>query len=96
MNQNSRIGWAKPSLHGGYRHQFCLVLILVTRFFNEKTCHQGVYISKIPLLAQVTLIVLNELSDEPHNAWIKCFSSRNLEKQKVFIALGKIKKGYLL
>jgi hypothetical protein len=70
-------------------------LATLKRFFYEKTCHQGVYISRLPLLVHVTLIVLNELSDEPHNAWIKCFSNRNLEKQKAFIALGKIKKGFI-
>ena len=65
------------------------------RFSYEKTCHQGVYHSASPLLEHVTLIVLNELSNDPHNAWIKCFASRNLEKQKAFISLRQTKKGFI-
>jgi hypothetical protein len=48
------------------------------------TEYKGVYRSQYPLLSQVTLLSLNQLSDEPHNAWVKCFASRLDEKQKAF------------
>jgi hypothetical protein len=48
------------------------------------TKHDGVYQSDYPLLDKITLLSLNELSDEPHNAWVKFFASRMAEKQKAF------------
>ena len=53
-------------------------------FFYQPSQCKGVYFSKLPLFRHVILIVLNELSNEPHNAWIKCFASRRLEKKKAF------------
>ena len=44
----------------------------------------GVYQSDYQLLKNITLISLNKLSDMPHNAWIKCFASRQQEKSKAF------------
>ena len=41
----------------------------------------GVYHSKNTFLEDILLILLNELSDEPHNAWIKCFASKKKEKK---------------
>ncbi|QTA78289.1 Uncharacterized protein dnl_05100 [Desulfonema limicola] len=41
-------------------------------FPSEKS---GVYHSKNLFLKNIPLILLNELSDKPHNAWIKCFAS---------------------
>ena len=34
------------------------------------------------LLPKIALLSLNELSNEPHNAWIKCFASRKIEKKR--------------
>lgn len=49
-----------------------------------RTKHQGVYQSHYPLLDQITLLSLNELSDEPHNAWVKCLDKSLAEKKKAF------------
>jgi len=48
----------------------------------------GVYQSRHPLLESVPLLTLNELSGEPHNAYIKCFASRMQEKKAAFRILG--------
>ena len=48
---------------------------------------KGVYQSAFPLLQFVPLISLNELSDELHNAYIKCFASRLKEKKWAFETL---------
>ena len=37
----------------------------------------GVYVSSLPLLKCVVLLVLNELSDAPHNDFIRLFASRH-------------------
>jgi hypothetical protein len=42
----------------------------------------GVYESQEPLLTDVLLISINELSEEPHNALLKCFASEKQERQK--------------
>lgn len=44
----------------------------------------GVYRSTNPLLQRIHLICLNQLQPQPHNAFIKCFSSRPNEKRKAF------------
>ncbi len=56
----------------------------LTKFGYEQTVHDGVYRSQNPLLKTIPLISLNELSNEPHNAFVKCFASRKKEKQKAF------------
>lgn len=38
--------------------------------------HAGVYVSSLPLLKRVVLLVLNELSDAPHNDFLRLFASR--------------------
>jgi len=48
---------------------------------------RGVYHSVNPLLKWIPLISLNELSDELHNASIKCFASREKEKKTAFESL---------
>ncbi len=53
----------------------------------EQTEHQGVYRSQSWLARKVVLLSLNELSNEPHNAFVKCFASRQTEKQKAFNVL---------
>jgi len=35
-------------------------------------------------LESLLLLILNELSEEPHNAYIKCFASRIREKRAAF------------
>jgi len=41
------------------------------------------------LLRNIPLLSLNELSDEPHNAWVKCFASRIVMKKRAFGILRK-------
>jgi hypothetical protein len=43
-----------------------------------------VYRSEIPIFEQVLLLSLNDLSNESHNTWIKCFSSKKKARQQVF------------
>ncbi len=64
---------------------------ILEQFAYQQTKHKGVYKSDLPVSRQVILIVLNELRNEPHNAWIKCFASRPKEKMKAFLLL-KIKQ----
>jgi hypothetical protein len=48
----------------------------------SQTEFAGVYRSQAPILDQVLLLSLNDLSNEPHNAWIKCFASKKKIKEK--------------
>ena len=41
----------------------------------------GVYRSENRFVRNIPLLSLNELSDEPHNAYVKCFASRKSEKK---------------
>ncbi|MGB0385325.1 MAG: hypothetical protein ACPGWR_10925 [Ardenticatenaceae bacterium] len=54
------------------------------RFKYVPTEHAGVYVSQQEILEPVRLILLNELSDAPHNAFFKCFASREKEKRRAF------------
>ncbi|MCL4868612.1 MAG: hypothetical protein KJ063_06585 [Anaerolineae bacterium] len=47
----------------------------------------GVYRSTYPIVQRVGLILLNELSDETHNAFAKCFASRKSVKEQAFQTL---------
>jgi hypothetical protein len=49
-------------------------------YFKTRTV--GVYRSKEPISAPVLLLSLNDLSNEPHNAWIKCFASKKKVKEE--------------
>lgn len=51
------------------------------KFAYSQSCVQGVYKSDNPFLKDIPLLSLNELSDELHNAYIKCFASRKKEKR---------------
>lgn len=53
----------------------------------KTTEHPGVYRSTFRILKKVVLLSLNELSDEPHNAYVKCFASHRQEKEKAFQVL---------
>jgi len=56
----------------------------------KMTGKKGVYKSKHEGWRFITLISLNELSDEKYNAFIKCFASKNKEKKIAFDRLKKI------
>ncbi len=53
----------------------------------QSTEHPGVYRSKFDLNRHIVLLSLNELSNEPHNAFVKCFASHRQEKQHAFEVL---------
>jgi len=44
--------------------------------------YSGVYRTQTPIFRNVLLLSLNELSNEPHNLWIKCFASRMAVKKQ--------------
>ncbi len=47
------------------------------------------------MVSRVVVILLNELRDVPHNAFVKCFASRPTEKKKAFRALAKMGWSFL-
>jgi hypothetical protein len=47
-----------------------------------QTQFAGVYRSKIPVFERILLLSLNDLSNEPHNAWIKYFASKKKVKEE--------------
>lgn len=48
----------------------------------------GVYYSDNCILQDIPLLALNQLRDVPHNAYMKCFASRQREKAAAFALLG--------
>ncbi len=48
----------------------------------QATEYPGVYRAQYPIIKNVLLLSLNELSNEPHNLWIKCFASRKKVKKE--------------
>jgi len=44
----------------------------------------GVYRSRFLLIRKIMLLSLNELPNEPHNAFVRCFASHRQEKEKAF------------
>ncbi len=54
------------------------------KFGYRETKYCGVYKSDHAVISRADLLVLNELSDEPHNAPLKCFASRRSEIQKAY------------
>ncbi len=44
----------------------------------------GVYRSPYPMVNRVVVLMLNDLRDVPHNAFVKCFASQATEKRKAF------------
>ena len=49
-----------------------------------ETQSPGVYRSQSVLVSHVTLLSLNDLSDEPHNIPLKCFASKRKENKKAY------------
>ena len=54
------------------------------KFGYEHTKHDGVYRTSHWAMNRITLISINELSDEPHNMWVKCFATHRTEREKAF------------
>ncbi len=63
--------------------------VLVESGYSE-TDKPGVYKTDTYLLNSVILIDLNKLSDEPHNAFIKCFASHKIQKTAAFKTLTRM------
>ena len=53
----------------------------------EPTAHAGVYRNRYPVSRLITLIVLNELSPEPHNAFVKCLGTRKKERERALATI---------
>lgn len=49
--------------------------------------HKGVYVSQLPLLKRVVILVLNDLSNEPHNEFLRLFASRKQVRQSALQVL---------
>lgn len=62
----------------------------LTALGYQPTDCSGVYRTTMPVLKNVLLLSLNELSDEPHNLWIKCFASRKTVKKQAFNKLNQL------
>jgi len=56
----------------------------LSKFDYQATKQQGVYQSSNLLLQKIPLISLNELPNNSHNAWLRCFASKYAEKRKAF------------
>jgi hypothetical protein len=54
------------------------------KFSYFRTDKAGVLQSQNPMLEPISLLILNDLSKEPHNAYIKCFASLIREKEAAF------------
>jgi len=50
----------------------------------HQTKLKGVYYSQDRFLQEIPLISINELSDQPHNAFIKCFATHKNEREKAY------------
>ena len=57
----------------------------------QPTEYLGVYRTQSFLSRRVLLLSLNELSDEPHNAWIKCFASKKKVREETLKYLNTLK-----
>ena len=60
------------------------------KFDYSATAQAGVYHSCNIFLEEIPLLILNELADEPHNAFIKTFASHRKEKRKAFEQLWQL------
>jgi hypothetical protein len=53
-------------------------------FGYQESDRPGVWHSNNTMLDILYILVLNDLSDAPHNLFIKCFASRKKEKERSF------------
>ncbi len=67
----------------------------IQKFGYTETGLPGVYHSQTPMLEALPLILLNELTDTPHNLFVKCFASRKKEKERAFKKLFASGKKFL-
>jgi len=62
----------------------------LAKFGYIPTTQVGVYHCPYWLLNTIPILSLNELPNEPHNAWVKCFASQQKEKRKAFNLLKQL------
>lgn len=62
-------------------------------FGFTSTDYQGVYGSQQPLLHRMTVIVLSELENVAHNAFVKCFATQKKAKTQAFHTLESVQFG---
>jgi len=67
----------------------------LTHWGYEETEHPGVYHTDDKIFGRIILLSLNQLANEPHNAFLKCFASRPAEKRKAFTTLVRSWTGIL-
>jgi hypothetical protein len=60
------------------------------KFGYEATAQAGVYGCSHWLLNTIPILSLNELPNEPHNAWVKCFATHRAEKRQAFQLLQQL------
>lgn len=60
-------------------------------FGYEATEFAGIYHSQDKWLKRIDLLVLNQLSNEPHNVFFKCFASRKKEREAAFAVIDEMK-----
>jgi len=60
------------------------------KFGYEATTQAGVYGCSHWLLHHIPILSLNQLPNEPHNAWVKCFATHQAEKRKAFQLLKQL------
>jgi len=65
----------------------------LARYSYAETHQAGVYRSNQAILNPIILISLNDLADTDYNAWLRCFASKQAEKQKAFQHLQKVEFG---
>ncbi len=79
------------------RHQLQSFLIsaktpstdILKRHGFQPSAKKGIHASRLPMIGDLRVILLNELADTPHNALIKCFASRSREKSRAFEILNQ-------
>ena len=67
----------------------------LVKFGYQPTALSGVYQSQNWPLTKIPLLSLNELSNEAHNAFFKCFASRKQEKLRAFNTLKNAYLGFM-
>jgi hypothetical protein len=59
-------------------------------FEYAETELSGVYHSRDKFLKRIDLLVLNELSNEPHNVFFKCFASQKKQREAAFAVIERL------
>ncbi len=68
---------------------------LLNRYGYRLTDWPGVYKSDNVMLRNIKVLVLNELQNEPHNAFVKCFASRQNQVEEALKLIKGLDTGFL-